>query len=522
MINRGPVALAAVISAAAVGAAGLCVAWMIDAGPVRVGALRQAPPASVGPQAPPAPVLEVPPPADRADGSETAGAPPSGPTRVASLEPVVGARETAVPLPAAAGEPGTDGEAVGALALSQKLDTRRKGGAAGRGVTILQIGDSHTSADFFTADLRKVLQARYGDGGPGYVTAGHPHIGVRSASLSITSSSGWTYKALQRSDSIAEFWLSGFNSVAVAEGQAMSFSASHPVTFDMIEIEVVRQPGGGAIDIRLDGVVESKFDLDAAEIDPVVIRLLPNHGTTDRVRQISVTTTRAGAVNLASVAIYNRRSGVTYNSVGYPGATVGIINKFDDRLFASELRRIDPQIVVLSFGSNEGFNDNLDLERYAANYQRAVHKIKSTLPSATIVVIAPPDGNELPGNCHDKPRSQCRRVAASRPVPPSADGAPETGEPVECAWRTPPKLDRVRDIQHDIAQREGLVYWNWASIMPRECGADRWASQSPPLMAKDHLHFTSSGYKLSADQFAKTLIPVIEKVRASANAVPDN
>ena len=76
---------------------------MIDAGPVRVGALRQAPPASVGPQAPPAPVLEVPPPADRADGSETAGAPPSGPTRVASLEPVVGARETAVPLPAAAG-----------------------------------------------------------------------------------------------------------------------------------------------------------------------------------------------------------------------------------------------------------------------------------------------------------------------------------------------------------------------------------------------------------------------------------
>src|SRR5262249_14637020 len=159
-------------------------------------------------------------------------------------------------------------------------------------------------------------------------------------------------------DNTGEFWLSGFNAVASGEGQTMMFAADHAVTFDMIEIGVVRQPGGGAIDIRLDGKVESHYDLDAPQIDPVVIRMLPNRAATERVKQISVALTRAGTVSLSSIALYNRRIGVTYNSVGYPGATVGIINKFDDRLFASELRRIDPQIVVLSFGSNEGFNDN--------------------------------------------------------------------------------------------------------------------------------------------------------------------
>jgi lysophospholipase L1-like esterase len=504
-MKRGPAALTALISATAVGAVGLCVAWMTYAGPLRVGAPAAGQARDLSEST------------DRTDGSEVTGsAPEYGPIRAASLEPTV------------AGDRSIDEEPIGTLALNKKADARRKGGGPGRGITILQIGDSHTSADFFTGDLRKVLQARYGDGGPGYVTAGHPHIGVRSATLNITSSSGWTYKALQRSDNISEFWLSGFNSVAVVEGQTMTFSANRPVTFDMIEIEVVRQPGGGAIDIRLDGSVESQFDLDAAEIDPVVIRLLPKRGATDRVKQISITTTRAGTVNLASVAIYNRGSGVTYNSVGYPGATVGIINKFDERLFASELRRIDPQIVVLSFGSNEGFNENLDLERYSGNYARAVQKIRATLPSASIVVVAPPDGSELPANCKDKAmRGQCRHAAASRSIGPTgappADGMPEASEqPVDCAWRTPPKLDRVRDIQRDIAQREGLVYWDWASIMPRDCGADRWASQSPPLMAKDHLHFTSSGYKISADQFAKTLIPVIEKVKAAANAVSDN
>ena len=69
-----------------------------------------------------------------------------------------------------------------------------------RGLVILHIGDSHTSADFLTGELRRRLQARYGRGGTGYMTAGHPHIGVRSSTVKITASPGWTYKSLQRPD----------------------------------------------------------------------------------------------------------------------------------------------------------------------------------------------------------------------------------------------------------------------------------------------------------------------------------
>ncbi len=69
---------------------------------------------------------------------------------------------------------------------------------------------------------------------------------------------------------------------------------------------------------------------------------------------------------------------------------------------------------------------------------------------------------------------------------------------------------------------KGLVYWNWASIMPSECGAHRWFTASPPLMAKDHVHFTIEGYRKSAEQFLNTLIPVIEKVRVGANAISNN
>ena len=70
---------------------------------------------------------------------------------------------------------------------------------------------------------------------------------------------------------------------------------------------------------------------------------------------------------------------------------------------------------------------------------------------------------------------------------------------------------QIREVQRDIADRHGLVYWNWASIMPSECGAHRWYSASPQLMAKDHVHFTIEGYKKSADQFLRTLDPRYRK-----------
>jgi lysophospholipase L1-like esterase len=231
---------------------------------------------------------------------------------------------------------------------------------------------------------------------------------------------------------------------------------------------------------------------------------------------------------VASVAIYNKQSGLTYNSVGYPGAQASLVNKFNGKLFANDLIRINPHVVVLSFGTNEASNEKLDLDQYRKGYERIVAKIKSTLPNAAIVVIGPPDFGELPAACKkDKaPSASCGRSAggtktANAANDPAGAPAPPNGAS-DCIWRTPARLGQIREVQHEIAKRHGLAYWNWASIMPSECGAHRWATASPPLMAKDHVHFTIEGYKKSAGEFLTTLIPVIEKVRVGANAVPNN
>jgi len=391
-------------------------------------------------------------------------------------------------------------------------------------ISILQIGDSHTSADFFTGELRRRLQARYGQGATGYTTAGIPHSGVRSSSLEINTSQGWNYESLQKRDAIP-IWLSGYNAVASAPDETMDFiskrrpipfdSERKPIPFDTVEIESLRQPGGGAVDVRIDGVAEGHFDLAGDQVAPVIIRI-PAHNEHADLKRISITTSGPGEVSIASVSILSH-VGLTYNSVGYVGATVDVLNKIPDATFASALERINPRIVVLSFGTNGAANEALDFESYRMSYETVLKRIKKYLPGVDIVLILPPDFNQLSPSC---PKDRISSATCRRN--PAENLGSETVESWKiaainsalgsdrCVWQTPGNLARVRAAQREIAIAYGLIYWDWASIVPTACGS--------PLMGDDHVHLTREGYRRSAEQFVGTLAPMIENMRADSQA----
>lgn len=392
-----------------------------------------------------------------------------------------------------------------------------------RGFSILHIGDSHTSADFFTGEIRRKLQSRFGYGAPGYITAGHPHIGVRSASFKVTTSPGWTYKSIQRPDALTNsFWLSGYNSLANEPEEVMTFSSERPIEADVIEIETMKLPGGGSIEVSVDGKVVRQEDLSSdGALVPRVLKVsgFPRTGF----NEFSIRVKTRGLVVISSVGVYSHREGLTYNSVGYVGATVNVLNKFDERLFTSDISRLNPKIVVLSFGTNEASNEQIDIPRYAAMYERAITTIQRQLPSAVIVIILPPDFNEASPECRKE------NIASSVCRPPPADvstprgqnstweGANAALEPARaqraaCVWHTPSKLADVRAAQKRIAEENGLLVWDWGRLVPSECGAHEWFMMNPPLMSRDHVHFTAEGYRRSAESFLGSLVPVVERI----------
>ena len=388
-------------------------------------------------------------------------------------------------------------------------------GLSSHRLTILQLGDSHTAADFFSGRVRERLQQAFGLGGDAYIVPGRPHAGVRSALFDTDASDGWAYEALQRSDAKRRFYLSGFNAISHKPGAELTFRSRGARVYDNLEIAFLKQPGGGRAEVAVDGAPAGQIDLDGAADELTTLSVnAQGAGAAQGFHEITVKALSDGPVTVTGVDVGKDGDGVSYLSLGFPGATVQLLQKLAVENVAADFRRLSPDVIVLAFGTNEGFNDNLDVGIYTQQYEQILRRLLDIRPGLKIVIIGPPDAARPNGVCHAAGVGQdCGQSAAQ--ISGDAGGG-------QCKFPVPPKLNPVRDAQRRLAEKVGAYFWDWSSVMPSPCGAQIWAVANPPLMAHDYVHMTLDGYKQSADRFADFLIPLIEGRQAGAHVVSND
>ncbi|MEO8757786.1 MAG: GDSL-type esterase/lipase family protein [Devosia sp.] len=362
----------------------------------------------------------------------------------------------------------------------------------GRDYVILHIGDSHTAADLFTGEVRDRLQEKFGAGGL-FLPPGVPKAGVQSAEINIRADDAWTYKAMASTDEPDHFWLSGYTATVTQSGAKVIFTAKAQQAFDAIDVSFLKNNGGGRANILLDGTIVDQVSLDGHPGDPLIRRLMPPDGKIGSFKTLEVVTTSGGPVEFSGVFIDQRKTGVSYLSVGFPGARVTVLKRMAPENLADDMSRIDPDMVVLAFGTNEGFDDNLD----AADYKRILTSIVSSMmlakPGLKIVLIGPPPAARKENSCTDV-RTQCG-------TPPVAGAC----------WAQPPKLNAVRDAEREVAKAQGAIFWDWGSVLPTACALEQGHLGDPAIFGPDRIHMTGKGYRDSADAFAQVLIPLVAK-----------
>src|SRR5262249_4413842 len=134
-------------------------------------------------------------------------------------------------------------------------------------VHVIHYGDSPTTADLITGDVRALLQQKFGDAGHGFVLIAKPwawygHTGVTVAG------SGWQIAPAGRFEQRDGLLVLGGVSFA---GDARAKSR---VVFDQAQSRVgvwyLRRPGGGVFTVSADGKtlgrVETAADAPAAEV----------------------------------------------------------------------------------------------------------------------------------------------------------------------------------------------------------------------------------------------------------------
>ena len=369
------------------------------------------------------------------------------------------------------------------------VETADKGQATP--IVMAMLGDSHMAADLFSGHVRSMLQLHYGEGNGLLFPLGQPHPGIRSGAVTIQASAGWSYRTVMNTPADTRYLLSGSIAESTAQNQTLFWQVRRrPLPFEAIELVFQTGAQAGEIELSLNGEPAVQFDLSRQDEGVVAIPLRPDAASDGVFRSLLLTTRTARPVVLLQVLVKPRPAGISVISTGYPGATFSVLDRMDNVRFDQALQQLKPDLLVLAFGTNEGFDDHLAIPRYQQVLGRQISRFRQLLPQTQLVLISPPIGG---------------RANAMQ----------------DCGWMEPPKLALVQQAQDQLARSQSIPIWSWGQIMPQSCAGHQWTLDQPRLMADDHIHLTGEGYRRSAEAFVTFVMPVIDRtIRERNDAVP--
>ena len=192
-----------------------------------------------------------------------------------------------------------------------------------------------------------------------------------------------------------------------------------------------------------------------------------------------------------------------YENFGTIGATIDLIGHWSRPIMKTEFAHRDPALLVVAFGTNEGFGRMSDPEAYRQMFVDRVKILQDAAPGAAIVKIA------VAG--HKK---------TGAPDTPAAEQLGKSG-----IWGPPPGLARVRQAQRLAASQNGWYFWDWSAAMGGACTMHRWVESDPPLGQADHVHLKSDGYRATAQQLFAELMAEYDRyhdarLARASSAVP--
>jgi lysophospholipase L1-like esterase len=316
---------------------------------------------------------------------------------------------------------------------------------AGDPVHILQFGDSHTASDDWANAIRIAAQAKYGDGGPGFVQAGHPYKGYRRFDASGVSSALWKTEGTMAIHGDPNQGLSGISISTEAAGQTVELTASG----EALAVFYLQQPGGGQVELAIDGQSAGAFATDG-DLGPGQSEYSLPPGP----HQLSLRTLNFAPVRLFGWALDNKQ-GVTVETLGINGAQAHVMLDWNEQIWAAELNQRNPSLVILAYGTNEANSHLWTAEQYRADLIAIIDRIRRATPAASILMIGPPDCGRLQPLLH---------------------------------------LSEVIDIQREIAAAQHVAFWDWRLHMGGPGIVKRWVVAG--WSQQDYIHLTSEGYRM--------------------------
>lgn len=329
-------------------------------------------------------------------------------------------------------------------ALRSKVAKTMKGDTTD--IRILHIGDSHIQAEFVTNHLRGLLQKRYGNAGRGLITplrlagTNQPH------DYAVTAQGGgdWAQTRLLKYPWPVKPGMTGIS--------ARPSEAATVIWKPLLDGHKIKH----AAFLTSEGLKTAEY--------PTL--------------QDSVTLSVAPGTSIYGAILDNGKKGLLYSAIGNNGACFNDYSLIDN--FANRTHVFNPDLIILSMGTNEGFSTMTD-EQIARSVDDLVTTLRDYNPDAAMLIL-------LPMEC------QKNRNHGHKPLSPYYDINKRVAE--------------AKDIINARAKALGVPVWDFYTIAGGHGASDKWLADK--LMNKDRIHLLKPGYELMGELLYDALVPALE------------
>ena len=346
-------------------------------------------------------------------------------------------------------------------------------GDAGERVRLSFYGASHTSADWWTGQIRRTLQDRWGDLGHGFILPAALYSGYRGQDVNLCRTDGWRSDWAGRRSG-RDDGLLGFAGMSVSSDDPDDFgwlqttvTNPHGRRVERYEIFSLRQPGGGTLAVQVDDRPAAAISTAGNRVGLQQTRIEVPDGP----HRMTLRPVGDGEVRLFGVSMERAGGGAIVDTMGIRGRQAKDWLAWNDALFAEGLSALRPDLVVLAYGTNEAADSRYDLSDYATDLAAVLEKMRTALPDAACVLVGPSD------------RTKRRRGV----------------------WTTWQRTALVAEVQRQVAPRYGCAFWDWQQATGGPGSMRVWQQLAPPFAARDGIHFVKPGYLWSADRFLAAL-----------------
>ncbi len=343
-------------------------------------------------------------------------------------------------------------------------------GRPGATIRVLHYGDSPTTADSITADVRRLLQRRFGDAGHGFLLIAKPWAWYGHNGMEL-SASGW--KIEPASQERAPDHIHGLGGVSFrGDAGATSRVTLADNTHTGVTVYYLAQPEGGTFTVTAGETTIATVNTAAPEKKPGFAGFALPQGTGSI--ELRVT---SGQVRIFGYRFDKDQPGVQYSSLGVNGAQVQmLVRYFEVGQWTAALQHENPDLVVINYGTNESIFPEYIEKEYPDELRKVVARIRAALPEASLLIMSPMDR-----------------------------GVMEGGEIV-----TPPALEKLIDVQQQIATESGCAFFNTFEAMGGAGTMGRWYHEQPRLVSADFMHPLPQGAAKVGALFEQAIVAAYE------------